>query len=206
MNLKDYEFRHRGLHKTVPENSLSAFKKALYRNMPIELDVRILKDSNIVVFHDSNLKRMTGIDKKIETCNYEEIKNVKLLNSDECIPLLNDVLKLINNKVLLLIEIKEYSKKICKGLKKALKEYNNFIIQTFSIKTYYWFKLNTKFKIGILTYSSLKLKFIVNPDFISISKYNAIKYKNIPLFIWTIKNKEELEKAKKIGDSFIVDY
>ena len=191
MNLKDYEFRHRGLHKTVPENSLSAFKKALYRNMPIELDVRILKDSNIVVFHDSNLKRMTGIDKKIEICNYEEIKNIKLLNSDECIPLLTDVLKLINNKVLLLIEIKEY---------------NNFIIQTFSIKTYYWFKINTKFKIGILAYSNLKLKFIINPDFISISKYNVVRYKDIPLFIWTIKTKEELQKAKKIGDSFIVDY
>lgn len=106
MNLKGYEFRHRGLHKNVPENSIIAFQKALYRNMPIELDVRILKDSNIIVFHDNNLKRMTGIDKKIEECNYEEIKNIKLKNSLETIPLLIDVLNLINNKVLLLIEVK----------------------------------------------------------------------------------------------------
>ena len=206
MNLKNFEFQHRGLHKNVPENSMSAFRKALYRNMPIELDVRILKDFNIVVFHDSNLKRMTGIDKRIKKCNYEDIKNIMLFNSNECIPLLTDVLNLINNKVLLLIEIKDYSKQMCKKLTKILKKYNNFIIQTFSIKTYYWFKLNTKFKIGILTYSFLKLKIILNPDFISMSKNNAIKYKNIPLFIWTIKSKEELKKAKKIGDSFIVDY
>lgn len=206
MNLKGYEFRHRGLHKNVPENSIIAFQKALYRNMPIELDVRILKDSNIIVFHDNNLKRMTGIDKKIEGCNYEEIKNIKLKNSLETIPLLIDVLNLINNKVLLLIEVKEYSKKMCKKLKKILKNYNNFLIQTFSLRTYYWFKINTNFKIGILTYSNLKLKLVLNPDFISISKYNLKKYKKTPLFIWTIKNKEELKKAKEIGDSFIVDY
>jgi len=105
MELKGYEFKHRGLHKNVPENSLLAFKKALYRNMPIELDVRITKDSKLVVFHDANLKRMTGIDKKIEKCNYEEIENIKLNNSDEKIPLLIDVLNLINNKVLLLLLI-----------------------------------------------------------------------------------------------------
>lgn len=206
MKLEGYEFRHRGLHKNVPENSMSAFKKALYRNMPIELDVRILKDNNIIVFHDDNLKRMTGVDKKIETCNYEEIKNIKLENSLETIPLLIDVLNLINNKVLLLIEVKEYSKKMCKQLKKILKKYNNFLIQTFSLRVYYWFKINTKFKTGILTYSNLKLKIILKPDFISMSKYNLKKYKNIPLFAWTIKNKTELEKVKKISDSFIVDY
>ena len=206
MGLKGYEFKHRGLHKNVPENSLLAFKKALYRNMPIELDVRITKDSKLVVFHDANLKRMTGIDKKIEKCNYNEIKDIKLNNSDEKIPLLIDVLNLINNKVLLLIEIKSNNKKMYKKLAKLLKNYNNFLLQTFSLKTYYWFKLHTKYKIGILTYSNFKKKIVLNPSFISMSKYNAFKYKNIPLFIWTIKNKEELEKAKKIGDSFIVDY
>ena len=159
MKLKGYEFKHRGLHKNVPENSLSAFRKALYRNMPIELDVRITKDSKLVVFHDANLKRMTGIDKKIY-----------------------------------------------KKLTKLLKNYNNFLLQTFSLKTYYWFKLHTKYKIGILTYSNFKKKIVLKPCFISMSKYNAFRYKDIPLFIWTIKNKEELEKAKKIGDSFIVDY
>ena len=42
---KNLEIYHRGFHKNVPENSMSAFKKALYRKLPIELDIRILKDN-----------------------------------------------------------------------------------------------------------------------------------------------------------------
>ena len=37
----------------------------------IELDVHILKDNNIVVFHYDNLKRMTNIDKKLKNLTYE---------------------------------------------------------------------------------------------------------------------------------------
>lgn len=43
----------------------------------IELDVHILKDNNIVVFHYDNLKRMTNIDKKLKNLTYEEFQNKK---------------------------------------------------------------------------------------------------------------------------------
>lgn len=207
MIIKGLVFCHRGYHKNVPENSISSFKKALYRNKPIELDIRILKDNNIVVFHDKNLKRMTGINKNLDDCTYEEIKNITLKNSFETIPLFKDVLELIQDKVMILIEIKKCKKKIEKQLLKLLKEYNNFIIQTFSIKTFCWFKLNKPdYTIGLLSIGSGKIKSLLKPDFISHSLYGAKRYKNIPLFIWMIDNEKELEKAKKIGDSFIVDY
>ena len=53
---------HRGLYdnKKIPENSKLAFRRALLKNMPIELDVQLLSDDTLVVFHDENLKRMTG--------------------------------------------------------------------------------------------------------------------------------------------------
>ena len=59
--LKGRLIAHRGCHdieKNVPENSMLAFDKAVENNYIIELDVHILKDGNIVVFHDDNLKRM----------------------------------------------------------------------------------------------------------------------------------------------------
>ena len=106
MNSKTY-IAHRGWHnKYAPENSLEAFKQALEKNLAIEFDLQMTRDKQIVVFHDSNLKRMCGIDKSINSCAYEEIKNLKLKNSQETIPLLSDVLKLVNGKVLLDIEIK----------------------------------------------------------------------------------------------------
>lgn len=50
--LNNVFFAHRGIHNNIdiPENSIIAFKLALNKNIPIELDVQLLKDDNIVVF------------------------------------------------------------------------------------------------------------------------------------------------------------
>ena len=124
--MKNKLIAHRGLHdKDTPENSMGALKKALEKDIAIEFDVHLLKDNKIVVFHDNNLKRMTGIDKKINELSYDEIKDIKLANSDEKIPLLEDVLKLVNGKVLLDIELKyDHEKyKLEDALIEVLKDY-----------------------------------------------------------------------------------
>ena len=54
---------HRGLHdEESPENSLSAFEKAIQKGYVIELDIQQIADGNVVVFHDTSLSRMTGQD------------------------------------------------------------------------------------------------------------------------------------------------
>ena len=40
----------------------------------IETDVQSTKDGHIVIFHDSTLKRMAGIDKRISDLTFEEVK------------------------------------------------------------------------------------------------------------------------------------
>ena len=58
---------HRGLHNNkLIENTIPAFKEAIKEKYPIELDIHLLKDKEIVVFHDDNLKRLVGIDKIIK--------------------------------------------------------------------------------------------------------------------------------------------
>ena len=108
MKLNGNVIAHRGIfdNETVPENSIPAFKKAIKENIPIELDVQLTKDNVLVVFHDDNLSRMTGKDIDIQKVNYSEIKDVKLLNTNEVIPTFEEILKLVDNKVLLNIEIK----------------------------------------------------------------------------------------------------
>lgn len=209
MNLKNLVVAHRGCHnKYIPENSLLSFKKALIKNYPIELDVRLLKDKNIVVFHDKNLYRMTKINKNIEKCTYDEIKDLKLLDSNERIPLLKDVLKLIDDKVLLMIEIK--SKKMEKYLDDLLKGFNNICISSFNIKIIYKMKMiNTNYKVGLITMGRRnKYLSLAKFDFVAYPIYrinDKIKY-DIPTFMWGITNKEEVIKLKKSADSFIVDY
>lgn len=55
-------FAHRGYHDKpqIPENSLPAFRRAIAHGWGAELDVHLLKDGTLAVFHDSSLSRCTG--------------------------------------------------------------------------------------------------------------------------------------------------
>ena len=154
-NMKDLSFlkqsliAHRGLHDNinVPENSIKAFELAIkYKNI-IELDVHLLKDDTLVVFHDFNLKRMTGISEKIEKYSYDELKKVKLLDTNYIIPTLKDVLNIVNGKVPILLEVKSDNKstKINKEIVKLMDNYNGkYAIQSFNPYVVLWFKRNKK--------------------------------------------------------------
>ena len=228
--MKNKLIAHRGLHdKDTPENSMGALKKTLEKDIAIEFDVHLLKDNKIVVFHDNNLKRMTGIDKKINELSYDEIKDIKLANSDEKIPLLEDVLKLVNGKVLLDIELKcDHEKyKLEDALIDVLKDYTGkIVLKSFDYKTVKYLKKKTSYKVGLLIKnlegkninkvdryllkSNLFLKYI-KPDFIACD-YRILDYKNIkrfrtknPIFTWTIKDKNILEQVKDKADYYLVE-
>ena len=88
---------HRGIHDNntdSPENSMKSFEKAIEWNLPIEMDVHLLTDNKIVVFHDDTLDRVT--DKKGKTTSFssKEICNTQLFNSGQNIPLFTDLPRL----------------------------------------------------------------------------------------------------------------
>ncbi len=225
---------HRGLHSNdfrVPENSLLAFRLAVEKNISIELDVHALKDGTVVVFHDDNLKRMTGVDKKISECTYEEIRKLKLLDSNQTIPLLAEVFDLVNNKVPILIEIKNTSKLgyLERRLLSILKKYNGrCAIQSFNPFSLIWFRINANYiyrgqlssyfiheKLFFMKKCLIKklfFNFLVKPNFISYNIENLpnkrvrkIREKGIPIFGWTIRNEYEYKKAKMYCDSIIFE-
>ena len=102
---------HRGFHsETAPENSLAAFENAIKHNYAIELDVRALSDGTVVVFHDETLGRMTGADGFISNYSYEDIKDLRLLKTQEKIPTLDEVLAFVDGRTPILIEIKNMGK------------------------------------------------------------------------------------------------
>lgn len=219
-------YAHRGLfeNKKIVENTISAFKKALLNNFNIELDIRVTKDNKIIVFHDSNIKRLTGIDKLVKDMTYDELNKISLLNTTDKIPLLEEVLILVNGKVNLLIELKEnFSNNTLKELNKLLLDYNGkVLLQSFnpviirkmaltSLKRYNMGILLTneykgfkKVLYDVFTYKYLiKQKYI---SFISSPKELVLKVKEVSLkeiFIWTIKTKEEFIKYKKYSNNLI---
>lgn len=224
---------HRGYHnieKDIPENSMLAFKNAIENSLIIELDVHILKDGEVVVFHDDNLKRMTGLDKNIKELSYNDIKKLKLQGTEEGIPLLKSVLNLVDGKVPIIIELK-YDVKcgiLEKEVIKILKNYKgDYVIKSFNPFSINYFRKNspkvirgqlvsdfkeTKMsRIKKLILSSMVLNFITKPDFISIDirtlpnkKIEKIR-KNKLILGWTIRNQNDLEKAKKYCDNYICE-
>ena len=206
---------HRGLwNDEVPENSLGAFKRSIENDTPIELDVHLIKDKTLVVFHDDNLKRMTGLNKEIKDCTYEELSKLRLLGSEYTIPTLEEVLKLVKGQVLLDIEIKFDSKslEICKRLAELLDNYEGpFMIKSFSPYHIAWFRFKRpKLKRGLLisrlkdvhmprilkwALFTMKFNFICKPDFIAIDnrelpnkKIKKLHNKGIPIYVWTIRD------------------
>ena len=101
-------FAHRGLfdNGVVAENSLSAFKAAKKFGCGIELDIRLSKDGIPVVMHDRSLIRMCGVNKNVDDLNVDELKKLKLLDTEDCIPTLREVLDLVDGAVPLVIEMK----------------------------------------------------------------------------------------------------
>ena len=108
--LKKYRYAHRGFHDKplIPENSLPAFRRAVSRGWGAELDVHLLKDGTLAVFHDSDLKRCTGEDGTIEELDSEQLSKLRLEGTDEHIPLFGEVLELFEGKAPLIIELKTY--------------------------------------------------------------------------------------------------
>ena len=105
--IRGWAYAHRGLHdRNHPENSLSAFRAAVKAGYGSELDVHLLADGNLAVIHDSDLKRTTGMEGKVEDLTAEDLKNYYLEGTLETIPTLPQVLEVYEGKAPLIIELK----------------------------------------------------------------------------------------------------
>jgi glycerophosphoryl diester phosphodiesterase len=104
---------HRGASGLAPENTMSAFRKALELGVDmIELDVRITKDKRFVVIHDPTTKRTGTRNRKISRTTWQDLCTIDVGRrfskdfKNERIPLLRDVIALVGNRALVNIELK----------------------------------------------------------------------------------------------------
>ena len=218
---------HRGLHnEKYPENSIGAFRRAIRKNYVIELDVHLLKDGTVVVFHDDNLYRMCGKRKDIKDYSYNDLKKIKLLNTNYVIPTFEDVLKIIDGKVPLIVELKYdlraglLEEKVCNLLDNYRGE---FCVKSFSPLSILWFKRNRPNYIRGLLISNKARNFkekvmhsfipflICKPDFVSCNYllYNNRRIKKYmkkhPVIAWTIRTDNIYKKYKDKFSNLIVE-
>ena len=109
-SLTGFRYAHRGLHDVasgIPENSIPAFRAALDRGFAVEIDLHLMADGKLAVFHDNSLQRVCGVDVKVEDLTADALKDYPLLGGNgDCIPLFEDVLAMFERGTPLLIELK----------------------------------------------------------------------------------------------------
>ena len=144
---------HRGFHNDkYTENGMNAFSNAVKHNLPIELDIHLTKDNELVVCHDEDLKRTTGTSGIIEDLTVEEIKkNYRLLDGGE-IPTFIEVLDFVDERVPMVVELKVFrknykalSKKVIEVMSAKVRDKKNFMLISFDPRSLWPLK-----KLGII--------------------------------------------------------
>lgn len=236
-HLTGWDYAHRGLYDNehgIPENSMAAFRRAVDKGYGIELDVHLTADNQLVVFHDDTLTRMCGMNKKISSFLYSDLMQLRLLGTEEGIPLFKDALELIDGKVPLIIELKvdgSNQNLLCPLVWQLLSRYKgDYCIESFHPFVLQWFKRhepqvvrgqlscnffkeNPHCDIVLFLMSNLMTNFFTHPDFIAY-KYldldNPAVIYNRKLFhimtvVWTIPGKPTYDRFKNKVDVMIFE-
>src|SRR5262245_32223261 len=100
--IKERPIAHRGYHdlnKACWENTLSAFAAAIEKNFTIECDVHLSSDGVPVVFHDHELKRLTGTDGYLRQRTAGELRALRVGGTGDHVPTLAEMLALVAGRV-----------------------------------------------------------------------------------------------------------
>ncbi|MCI7771754.1 MAG: glycerophosphoryl diester phosphodiesterase membrane domain-containing protein [Eubacterium sp.] len=218
---------HRGASTEAPENTMAAFQKAIDDMADyIELDVQLTNNGEVIVMHDSNAYRTTGVDANIVNMTYKEVKTLDAGSwfSDEYVgenvPSLKEVLELTQGKIKLNIELKpaDNGTALAKNTVRLIEKYNmvnDCVITSFSesalkaVKTY-----NQEIKVGYILsaaygdfYDMKNVDFFsVNAAFLSKRTIDAIHNSGKQVYAWTVNNKEAIKNLTNKGvDGIITD-
>ena len=214
---------HRGYSAQAPENTIPAFQMCIdNRFTAAELDVQMLADGTVVVLHDDNLKRTTGVDKNVWEVTYGDIKNLDNGSffdksfAGNTIPTFDEVMKLAGHgkdKLYLNIEIKRngHDDGIVEEVVKTIREYNYMDYCDVTSQDYETLEEVRRVDPEILTaYTSAigigDLDSLDAADIISIQETFAT-YENIDrihragkhVFVWTVNEEDTMKRLVSLN-------
>ena len=218
---------HRGAKGYIAENTLESINMAVELNVDgVEIDVFKCLSGELVLFHDKDLKKLTGRSGKIEDLTINDLEKYLVLGKYK-IPTLKDVLEKIKNPLLINIELKgsgaaESTSKIIEDFSgRTLWKKENFIVSSFNWDELKKFRLiNTNIAVGILLDrfrnineaiqfgKTIKAQSI-HPDYRMLNEgtVEKIKKNGFKIYTWTVNNKEDISFMQKLNvDGVISDY
>lgn len=215
---------HRGLHdgnRTVFENSMAAFEAAVRNDYAIECDVHIARDGVPVVFHDHTLERMTGELGNVGERPSAELADLRLGSSSEGIPTLANLLRVVDGRVPIVIELKgstpDKDDRFVERVAEVLDGYGGRIaLMSFD----YWLiegatKLRDRFPLGLTAEGTRpeileahRAVFETQCDFVSYNIHHlpnpfitAVRDElRRPVISWTVRTPDDVERSRTYVD------
>jgi len=211
-------YAHRGASVDFPEGSKAAYEAAISQGADgFECDVRLTKDLQIICYHDSNTKRLIGVDLEIAKSDYAELKKV----ADPY--LFSDLLDLaIKNKKHLAIETKHpaptgglIESELHKLLNKRAAEIKASGINI-SIMSFSWFATQQNIRAGFESVYLFAEALLINlntagvvgpalqiiknnPDFVKQQKNKGRR-----VFVWTVNDPNDVKLCADVGVDVIM--
>ena len=214
---------HRGYVAKGVENSIEALEGAAEVGADyVEFDIILTKDNKFVVMHDYNLKRLAGLNKRVQDMNFDEVVGLTIKQGDftSKIPSLEEFV----NKA------KELNMKLVIELKPHGAEPSNYIdiligeIKRLKLENYKFMSLNSKVMEELETkVSNLETGYVIplqfgnfhhsNIDFFVIEDFSyrdrlveQARKENKQVFVWTINNPALITKyLQSPADGIITD-
>ena len=164
---------HRGARGEAPENTLGGFQYIHDLGIrAVEFDVRQLKDDALIVMHDDNFLRTTGIDQKLYQLDSTKLEAYNQANiwmdwEKQVTPTLRQSLNIMHDFDHLEVEVKAVdtqvqAEKLIAELQQQLKGFEHTaVITSFDLKIHHALILqNTHFKHGLLIENNIGEKAI----------------------------------------------
>ena len=212
---------HRGNSKDFIENSFEAFNSVVEMGYKyIETDLRMTLDRQVIAFHDSDLKRLFGIDIQVNDLTFNEIanlfreKNCKLLTLEDVLksfPDTNFNIDLKENKVtkdsIDIVSNLDAFHRVCfasfnSSRTMEVLDFNQSAFVSMGLKDVAKFKF---FKMHNKNIKFLQIPLVWNG--IKVVTKNLIKKaqgKDLLVHVWTINNKKVMNDLINIGVNGIV--
>tara|TARA_B110000305_G_C19379702_1_gene608902 strand:+ start:94 stop:750 length:657 start_codon:yes stop_codon:yes gene_type:complete len=209
---------HRGYgNNKYIDNSFEAYENSFKNNFDmIEMDIQLCKSGEIVIYHDIYIKNKLIYDMDYSDLHSKEIKTLK-----------DFFIEKYNKKMKILLDIKGKHENIVDKIlilcNKFNIDYNNIYMSSFNkliISDLIKYKKIYNYKLGLISdnnfyYDEINYQ-LKKIDFISINfemliacdekLLNECKKRNIKIFVWTIKYKDQVELLKDLPiDGYISD-
>ncbi|MDU9005663.1 glycerophosphodiester phosphodiesterase [Sedimentitalea todarodis] len=215
---------HRGAAGSRPENTLASMEKALEEGADwVEIDVQETADGQVVVIHDSDYMKLSGVNLKIWDATLEELADIDIggwfdpAYADQRTPLLRDVLELAKGRSKVLIELKYYGhdEDLENRVIGVVKETGMVgEIATMSLKypaVKKMLKLEPDWRTGVLAATAVGNMAGLDGDFVALSMSratpwltNSIQEAGKDLYVWTVNDPLEMSKMISMGANGLI--